>query len=91
MAVQVRVAGIERLNAGLHRKLTLISFPAGFGKATLKTTTIQPASCPIRDALTFLLEHLPLQMHLMIATREDLPLPHSIFKYLCLKPQNRVQ
>jgi len=26
---------IERLNAGLHRKLTLISAPAGFGKATL--------------------------------------------------------
>jgi len=26
---------IERLNAGLHRKLTLISAPAGFGKTTL--------------------------------------------------------
>ena len=26
---------IERLNAGLHCKLTLISAPAGFGKATL--------------------------------------------------------
>ena len=26
---------IERLNAGLRRKLTLISAPAGFGKATL--------------------------------------------------------
>ena len=26
---------IERLNAGLHRKLTLVSAPAGFGKATL--------------------------------------------------------
>jgi LuxR family transcriptional regulator, maltose regulon positive regulatory protein len=25
----------ERLNAGLHRKLTLISAPAGFGKTTL--------------------------------------------------------
>ncbi len=26
---------IERLNAGLHGKLTLISAPAGFGKTTL--------------------------------------------------------
>ena len=26
---------IERLNARLHRKLTLISAPAGFGKTTL--------------------------------------------------------
>ena len=26
---------IERLNAGLHRKLTLISAPAGFSKTTL--------------------------------------------------------
>ena len=26
---------IERLNAGLQRKLTLISAPAGFGKTTL--------------------------------------------------------
>jgi LuxR family maltose regulon positive regulatory protein len=26
---------LERLNAGLHHKLTLISAPAGFGKTTL--------------------------------------------------------
>ena len=26
---------IEQLNEGLHRKLTLISAPAGFGKTTL--------------------------------------------------------
>jgi len=30
---------------------------------------------PIHDALTFLLEHLPPQMHLAIASREDPPLP----------------
>jgi LuxR family maltose regulon positive regulatory protein len=30
---------------------------------------------PIRDALTFLLRHLPPRMHLVIATREDPPLP----------------
>ena len=30
---------------------------------------------PIHDALTFLLEHLPTQMHLVIASREDPPLP----------------
>ena len=30
---------------------------------------------PVHDALAFLLEHLPLQMHLVIITREDPPLP----------------
>ena len=30
---------------------------------------------PVNDALTFLLGHLPQQMHLVIATREDPPLP----------------
>ena len=28
---------IEQLNGGLHRKLTLVSAPAGFGKTTLVT------------------------------------------------------
>src|SRR5205823_10882477 len=145
---------IERLNEGLHRNLTLISAPAGFGKTTLVSEWV--ASCDrqvawlsldegdsdptrfltylvaalrtiaptlgegvlgalqspqppppeamltallndlttIRDhlvlvlddyhvldakavdhALTFLLEHLPPQMHLVIATREDPQLP----------------
>jgi LuxR family maltose regulon positive regulatory protein len=32
---------------------------------------------PIHDALTFLLDHLPSQMHLVIATRADPPLPLS--------------
>jgi LuxR family transcriptional regulator, maltose regulon positive regulatory protein len=140
----------ERLNAGLHRKLTLISAPAGFGKSTLVSAWVtecgQPAAWlsldagdsdpvrfltylvaalqsiaptlgagvmdvlqapqpppidasltallneitalpdsfvlvlddyhvidakPVDTALTFLLEHLPPRMHLVIATRED--------------------
>jgi len=35
---------IERLNAGLHRKLTLISAPAGFGKTTLLSEWIHTRS-----------------------------------------------
>jgi LuxR family maltose regulon positive regulatory protein len=34
---------VEKLNRGLHRKLTLISAPAGFGKTTLVTEWI--ANC----------------------------------------------
>ena len=145
---------IERLNEGLHRKLTLISAPAGFGKTTLASAwavaserpsawlsldeadndparflgylvaalqTIAPNigegllaalrspqpprtesiltallnqiagvpesfalvlddyhvidSKPVDDALAFLIEHLPPQMHVIITTREDPPLP----------------
>src|SRR3954471_7458274 len=33
--VVLRPRLIERLNEGLHRKLTLVSAPAGFGKTTL--------------------------------------------------------
>src|SRR5215468_3969556 len=146
---------IDRLNEGLHRKLTLISAPAGFGKTTLVsewlagcarpaawlsldegdndparfltyliaalqtiaptlgkgvvgalqsplpplaepilTTVLNDITASIADpfvlvlddyhlidarlvdhALTFLLDHLPPQMHLVIATREDPPLP----------------
>ena len=33
---------IERLNAGLHRRLTLISAPAGFGKTTLVSESEKP-------------------------------------------------
>ncbi len=145
---------VERLNEGLHRKLTLISAPAGFGKTTLVSEWV--AGCersvawlsldegdndptrflaylvaalqtiaanigegvsgvlqspkppptesiltallneitsvpdnftlvlddyhvidarPVDNALTFLLEHLPPQMHLVIVTREDPDLP----------------
>lgn len=145
---------IERLNQGLHRKLTLISAPAGFGKTTLVSEwvancerpvawlsldegdndfprfltyfaaalqtiapdiarsvpgllqTPQPPSPetiltmlvneiatiphdfililddyhmidsrPVDQAMNFLLEHLPPQMHLVITTREDPPFP----------------
>src|SRR6266581_1984504 len=145
---------LERLNEGLHRKLTLIAAPAGFGKTTLVSEwvegierptawlsldkgdndptrfltylvaalqTIAPNigegvlgvlqspqppppeamltallneittipdhfvlvlddyhvldAQPVDQALTFLLEHLPPHMHLVIATREDPALP----------------
>ena len=145
---------IARLHEGLHRKMTLISAPAGFGKTTLvgawvagierpvawlsldegdndparflaylvaalrtiaatigegvlgalqspqppptdvmltallnELTTIPDRSVlvlddyhlidaePVDRALTFLLEHLPPQLHLVIATREDPQLP----------------
>ena len=145
---------IEKLNRGLHRKLTLISAPAGFGKTTLISEWIAggerpfawlslderdndlarfltylvaalqtavpgvgqrvlrmlespqlppteliltsllneiaaiPNECtlilddyhvieaqPIDQALTFLLEHLPPHLHLVITTREDPNLP----------------
>jgi LuxR family transcriptional regulator, maltose regulon positive regulatory protein len=152
--VVIRPRLIERLNEGLHRKLTLIAAPAGFGKTTLvsawvagcdrqvawlsldqgesdptlfltylvaalqtiaptigegvlgvlqspqppptasilttllnEITTIKDQFVLVLDdyhvidakavdqALTFLLDHLPSQMHLVIATREDPPLP----------------
>ncbi|MBD0380914.1 LuxR C-terminal-related transcriptional regulator [Paenibacillus sedimenti] len=154
--VVLRSRLIERLNEGLHRKLTLISASAGFGKTTLVSEWLagcerpvawlsldemdndatrlltylvaalqtiaanigegvfavlqspQPPSTesiltillneittipdnfvlvlddfhvidakPVNDALTFLLEHLPPQMHLVIITREDPNLPLS--------------
>jgi LuxR family transcriptional regulator, maltose regulon positive regulatory protein len=145
---------IARLNEGLHRKLTLISAPAGFGKTSLVSEwvagcgrpsawlsldagdsdparflaylvtalrTVAPSigegllevlqspqppppeailtallneaasipdrfllvlddyhlldARPIDEALAFLVEHLPPQLHLVIVTREDPPLP----------------
>src|SRR5579859_175420 len=152
--VVVRPRLIDRLNAGLHRKLTLIAAPAGFGKTTLvsewitfierptawlsldegendparflaylvaalqtiastigeevlgvlqssqpppseailtallnEITTLPDQFVLVLDdyhvidakavdlALTYLVEHLPPQMHLVIATREDPLLP----------------
>jgi len=37
---------IERLNAGLHRKLTLVSAPAGFGKTTLISEWVRHSDRP---------------------------------------------
>src|SRR5438876_2037001 len=155
--VVIRPRLIERLNEGLHRKLTLIAASAGFGKTTLVSEWVEgierpgartawlsldegdndptrfltylvaalqtiaatigegvlavlqspqppPTASiltallndlttmsdhfvlvlddyhvidakPIDHALTFLLDHLPPHMHLVIATREDPPLP----------------
>lgn len=157
--VVLRPRLVERLHAGLHRKLTLISAPAGFGKTTLVSEwvtgcarptawlsldagdadptrfllyivaalqTVAPMigegilrvlqssqpppidailtallndittlpdpfilvlddyhaidAQPIDQALTFLVEHLPPQLHLVIATREDPPLPLARFR-----------
>ena len=38
---------IAQLNAGLHRKLTLISAPAGFGKTTLLSAWVAALSRPV--------------------------------------------
>ncbi|MDY7042161.1 MAG: LuxR family transcriptional regulator, partial [Chloroflexota bacterium] len=38
---------IKRLNAGLHRKLTLVSAPAGFGKTTCISAWVHGLDCPV--------------------------------------------
>jgi LuxR family maltose regulon positive regulatory protein len=38
---------IERLKAGLHRELTLIAAPAGFGKATPVSESVQQSEQPV--------------------------------------------
>ena len=46
--VLLRPRLIERLNEGLHRKLTLISAPAGFGKTTLLSAWIASLSSELK-------------------------------------------
>jgi len=38
---------VERLNGGLHHKLTLISAPAGFGKTTLVSEWVAGCGQPV--------------------------------------------
>jgi LuxR family maltose regulon positive regulatory protein len=38
---------IERLNAGLDHKLTLVSAPAGFGKTTLRSEWVRSCGRPV--------------------------------------------
>src|SRR6059036_3933375 len=45
--VVLRPRLIERLNEGLHRKLTLLSAPAGFGKTTLLSAWIEGSKRPV--------------------------------------------
>src|SRR5262245_56111511 len=45
--VVLRPRLIERLNEGLHRKLTLLSAPAGFGKTTPVRTWLAECKRPI--------------------------------------------
>src|SRR5919112_5175881 len=45
--VVLRSRLIERLNAGLHRKLTLIAAPAGFGKTTLVSEWVAACGRPV--------------------------------------------
>jgi len=40
---------VDQLNAGLHRKLTLISAPAGFGKTTLVTEWLDNLSLGVKN------------------------------------------
>ena len=44
--VVIRPRLIERLNEGLHRKLTLIAAPAGFGKTTLVSEWVEGIERP---------------------------------------------
>src|SRR5437870_4711585 len=43
----LRLRLLERLNEGLHRKLTLISAPAGFGKTTLVSEWVASCNRPV--------------------------------------------
>jgi LuxR family maltose regulon positive regulatory protein len=67
---------VEALLTGLLNELTTI--PGHFVLVLDDYQVIDTQA--VDQALTFLLEHLPSQMHLVIATREDPPLPLARFR-----------
>src|SRR5437868_701729 len=68
---------LERLNEGLHRKLTLISAPAGFGKTTLVSEWVAFIERPTAWLSLDEGENDPARFlaYLVIAAREDPQLP----------------
>ncbi len=56
----------------------LVAIPSGFALVLDDYHLIEAQ--PIHQALTFLLEHLPPQMHLIIASRVDPPLPLALLR-----------
>jgi LuxR family maltose regulon positive regulatory protein len=47
LQVVLRSRLLERLDAGLHRKLTLLAAPAGFGKTTLLSAWVAACGRPV--------------------------------------------
>ncbi|MGD8967513.1 MAG: LuxR C-terminal-related transcriptional regulator, partial [Anaerolineae bacterium] len=62
---------VEPLMTALINEIVALDTPFVFVLDDYHTITLSA----IHEALTFLLDHMPLQMHLVIATREDPPLP----------------
>src|ERR687892_509719 len=82
---------VDQLDEGLERGLILICAPAGFGKTALLADWTHRGrrsvawlsldayhlieAHPVHSSLTFLLEHLPPGMHLVVTSRADPMLP----------------